>query len=98
MLQCCGVPHVISSAISRQSYQVKGSGRQMHREAFLVFGLFNDFFNAHLLFIMQFIVAYNTLVKVYLLDEEYDGGSGQDKDHRLALPNSDGTVPFYREL
>jgi hypothetical protein len=98
MLQCYGVPHVISSAISRQSYQVKGSGRQMHREAFLVFGLFNDFFNAHLLFIMQFMVA-NTLVKVYLLDEEYDGGSGQDKDHRLgALPNSDGTVPFYREL
>ena len=56
----------------------------MHREAFR----FNDFFSAHLLFIMQFIVAY-TLVKVYLLDEEYDGGSGQDKDHRHgALPNS----------
>ncbi len=63
----------------------------MRREAF---GFNDDFFNAHLLFIMQFMVA-NTLVKVYLLDEEYNSGSGQHKDHRLgALPNS-GTVSFY---
>jgi hypothetical protein len=41
---------------------------------------------------MQFIVSY-TLIKVYLLDEEYDSGSGQYKDHRLgALSNSGSTA------
>jgi hypothetical protein len=66
----------------------------MHRQDFG----FNDFFNAHLLFIMQFIVAYYTLVKVYLLDEEYNSGSGQHKDHRLGALSNSGTVFLYREL
>jgi hypothetical protein len=40
---------------------------------------------------MQFIVAY-TLIKVYLLDEEYDSGSRQDKDHRLDSLSNNGNV------